>query len=97
MSCEYYEGDTITLQATFRDIAGDLVDPSSVTLYVEDPSGTITEPSPSNPSVGVYQAEVDLDAAGWWNYRWEGVTTEGTKVCEGRVCPCASALTGVVS
>lgn len=97
MSCDYYEGDTITLQATFRDIAGDLVDPSSVVLTVEDPSQNITTPSPTNPSVGVYQAEVDLTEPGWWSYRWEGETSEGTKVCEGRVCPCATALTGVVS
>lgn len=97
MSCEYYEGDTITLQATFRDIAGDLVDPSTVTLTVEDPDGNQTTPSTTNPSVGVYEAQVDLDLAGWWSYRWEGETTEGTKICEGRVCPCASALTGVVS
>jgi uncharacterized protein YfaS (alpha-2-macroglobulin family) len=96
MSCEYYEGDTVLLRVTVRDTDGELV-AATTTLTVEDPSGTITTPAVSNPSLGVYQASVLLDEAGWWSYRWEATTTEGTKICEGRVCPCASALTGVVS
>lgn len=94
MSCTYYEGDTVTLQATFHDIAGELVDPSTVTLTVENPSAVITSPVPSNPSVGVYRAQVPLTEPGWWSYRWEGQTTEGTKVCEGTLCPCASSISG---
>jgi hypothetical protein len=96
MSCQYYEGDTAILRVTVRDTDGELT-PATVTLTVEDPDNTITTPAVSNPSIGVYQADVHLTLPGWWSYRWEATTTEGTKVCEGRVCPCATSLTGVVS
>ena len=85
-------GQTVVLQATFKDIAGVLVDPSSVTLTIEDPSGDETTPVPTNPSVGVYQHPLDLDEVGDWDYRWEGDTTEGTAVCEGRVCVVSSSV-----
>ena len=85
-------GQTVILQATFTDIAGVLVDPSSVTLTIEAPDGTITTPVPTNPSVGVYQHPLDLDESGDFDYRWEGDTTEGTAVCEGRVCAIASGV-----
>ncbi len=85
-------GATVTLQATFKDIDGDNVDPSSVDLTVEDPDGTVTTPATTNPSVGVYQSQLDLTIAGDWDYRFEGETSEGTVICEGRVCAIASGL-----
>lgn len=85
-------GQSVVLQATFTDTDGNLVDPSSVTLTIEAPDGTTTTPVPTNPSVGVYQHTLDLDEAGDFDYRWEGDTTEGTAVCEGRVCAVASSV-----
>lgn len=85
-------GQTVILQATFTNIAGDNVDPSSVDLTVEDPDGNVTTPATTNPSVGVYQHQLDLTTAGDWDYRFEGTTAEGTAVCEGRVCAIASGI-----
>lgn len=86
-------GATVTLQATFRDINGDLVDPV-VTLTIRDPLGAVTTPVPTNPSTGVFQHELDLDLAGVWRWRWEGVSTEGTIVCEDLICADASVFVG---
>lgn len=87
-------GQTVTLQATFRDAAGALVDPV-VTLTVEDPNGAVTTPATTNPSVGVFQADVTLDVAGYWSYRFSGVASGATTVCEGEVCVDASKLVSV--
>ena len=63
------------MQATFRDISGNLVNTTPV-IYVRDPSGTVTSPSPiESPSVGIYYVDVVLNLAGTWNYRWEGSET----------------------
>lgn len=85
-------GQTVILQATFKDTDGGNVDPSSVDLTIEDPDGNITTPTPSNPEVGVYEHQLDLDTDGDWDYRFEGTTSEGTAVCEGRVCAIASGI-----
>lgn len=89
---KYVTGQTVTLRATFRDIAGDLIDPSIVVLTVEDPDDNVDSPVPTNPSVGVYEHQLTLDEAGWWDFRYEGTTSEGTSVCEGTVCALASAM-----
>lgn len=86
-------GATVTLQATFRDIAGGLVDPI-VMLYVRDPLGVESTPVPTNPSTGVFEYELTLDVVGVWRWRWEGESTEGTIVCEGVVCADASVFVG---
>jgi hypothetical protein len=91
---KYLEGTTVTLQATFRDIDGDLVAPSAVVLVVEDPDGDQTTPTTTNPSVGVYQAQIDLTVEGWWTFQFTGTTSEGDAVCEGRICAMASSLVG---
>lgn len=87
-------GSTVTIQATFKDINGALVDPV-VTLTVNDPSGDVTTPAPTNPSVGVYQHELDLNEAGIWKWRWEGDSTEGNVVCESSICVSPSAVMSV--
>lgn len=90
----YVEGQSVWPQVTFRDLDGELGNPATVILTVEDPLGAITTPAPSNISVGVYRAEVVLDVEGWWTYRWEGTNAFGTAVCEGKICARATALIG---
>lgn len=85
-------GQTVILQAVFTDTSGNNVDPSSVDLTIEAPDGTLSSPAPTNPSVGVYQHQLDLTEDGDWDWRWEGTTSEGTAVCEGRVCAIASGV-----
>lgn len=88
----YTTGQTVTLKATFRDIAEALIDPSTVDLTIEDPDGNLTTPTPTNPSTGVYEHQLTLTIEGNWDYRYEGTTSEGTTVCEGRVCAVASGV-----
>ena len=88
----YLQGSTATIRATFRDIDGDLVDPSSVDLTIQAPDGTQTSEVPTNPSIGVYEFQLNLDQVGWYAFRFEGSTSEGMAVCEGKVCVKASAL-----
>ena len=87
-------GSTVTLQVEWFDLAGDPVAGATV-LYVQDPSGTETTPAVSNPTTGVYRAQVTLNEAGICRHRWEAVSVDGTIVCEGSVCAQASALGGV--
>lgn len=85
-------GQSVILKTTFKDTDGENVDPATVDLTIEAPDGTITTPSPDNPSVGVYQHQLNLSIDGDWDYRWEGNTAEGFAVCEGRVCAIPSGI-----
>jgi hypothetical protein len=63
----YDQGDRVRLRAQFvRD--GVNVAPGSVILKVKNPAGVETQPVLTNPSSGVYVAEVDVDLAGTWTY-----------------------------
>lgn len=62
-------GDVVTVSTTVL-VEGVLTDPDTVTLTVTDPAGTDTTPSVANPSVGVYEANVPVTAAGRWTYVW---------------------------
>lgn len=68
----YFVGEKSRLTGTFA-ILGTPTDPAGgVTLRVTDPEGTETQPTPTNPSVGTYTADVLLDKEGLWHYRFEG-------------------------
>lgn len=73
----YDQGSLIQLTGTFRNAAGALTDPSSVTCTVRDPAGNTTTPTASKGSTGVWNATVDLTGAvaGLWWYRFAGVGT----------------------
>lgn len=93
MSCPYIEGQTAVIQATFRDTAGALVDPSAVTVTVEAPDGTITNPTATNISTGIWHAAFAMDQPGWWKWRIVGASDEGDAVCEGKCCARPSIIT----
>jgi hypothetical protein len=66
--------------ATFTDITGTLVDPTSVELSVMDPSGNIDTYTYSGgqvtqASTGVYRKDLQIDEAGDWRYWWESTGT----------------------
>lgn len=68
-------GDKEALTATFRDEADNLVDPTTVTLKVLDPSGntdtyTYSGGTITRDSLGVFSRDLDLDEAGEWRYDW---------------------------
>ena len=66
-------GDTVTIELTSVDTAGDPTDPTSVSVLVTAPDGTTSTPTPNNPVVGTYTATVVADQAGRWRWDWTAV------------------------
>jgi len=74
-------GETITVQATIKDLDGNLVDPDSQEVKVYDPNGTLqaTYTSPTQQSTGVYRQSHTTstsDTPGLWQFHWK--TVKGT-------------------
>lgn len=70
----YYIGSAVVVEAQFR-VAGVLTAPTSPTLKVRDPSGTIVTYSGgtlTTVAAGIYQAIVYPTAAGEWTWRAYG-------------------------
>lgn len=70
MTTLYDVGDVARLTATFVGDAGPL-NPAAVTLRVKRPSGVTSTVATTNPAVGSYQADLLVDEAGVWSYRWQ--------------------------
>lgn len=78
------QGGPITVDATFRDGAGTLVDPVDPTIAISDSNSVVVIPSatPTRTSVGrfSYTFTVPISAAtGVWDVRWRG-TINGSPV-----------------
>lgn len=77
----YDQGDVWAPQATFT-VGGTPTDPTTITLRVKQPDGTVTVYGPYDgntggsgiirESAGVYTPAIVLDDAGYWFARWEG-------------------------
>jgi uncharacterized protein YfaS (alpha-2-macroglobulin family) len=67
----YTIGDLIELRADFAS-GGAAVDPDTVICKVKDPDGTVTQPTVSHDSAGVYTAEIAVTKKGRWTYRFAG-------------------------
>jgi hypothetical protein len=86
-----YEPTTITF--TFRNAAGALADPTTVTAMVMSPSGLVAEypgaGAIGNPSIGVYEIQFLPDEPGVWFWRATGEGNDVNVVEEGiiRVLP----------
>lgn len=72
-------GESITPQVTIKDSAGDVYEPTTLTLKIYDPDGTvqttIEKASMTNPSTGVYYYSytIPTDAdVGDWRYEFTG-------------------------
>lgn len=59
-------GDKRRFNATFKDPAGVLTDPTTVTSEVRDPAGTVTTPSPVTDGTGLWHLDVSFNLAGRW-------------------------------
>lgn len=65
-------GTELPLRATFTDlITGQLVDPSTIVLKVKDPTGTVTDYTPTRQSLGVWSYNYLFSVAGVYFYRFE--------------------------
>jgi hypothetical protein len=68
----YQIGEPVPIRAEFRDANGVLTN-TTVALEVRKPDGTITTPTPTNASAGVYTYTVPaVDQAGLWWYSFIG-------------------------
>jgi hypothetical protein len=79
MAAPYIVTTQIRITATFRTLAGALSNTTAI-CTVQAPDGTLTTPSVTNDSTGVYSADVTLDQAGTWYVEWQG---SGTVVAAG--------------
>jgi hypothetical protein len=60
-----------TLTNTFA-VNGVNTNPTGVTLTVTSPTNVVTTPVTSNPSTGIYTADVTCNEEGEWEYVWAG-------------------------
>jgi hypothetical protein len=88
-----HEGDVETVIATFRDSTDTLVDPSTVTLKVLDPSGntdtyTYGGGTITKDSTGIYSKALTWDEPGEWRCEWIATGTgAGAEPFQRRVIP----------
>jgi wobble nucleotide-excising tRNase len=59
-----YKGSETKITATFT--ADNVATNTTVTATVQDPDGTVTNPSVSNTATGVYEFDLLLNKAGRW-------------------------------
>ena len=74
ITTQYFPGSSIYLTATFTDpVSGILVDPTTVTIKIQAPDGTLAAPSATRLTVGEYRATYVPAVSGTFTQRWEGV------------------------
>jgi hypothetical protein len=78
---DFVVGDTAVLRALFT-VESVPTDPSSATLVVKKPTGTVLTPAPTVTDVGTgtWRAEWDLTESGRW--RWYLTSTGNAKAAE---------------
>jgi len=85
-------GETHTPQAEFTDSTDALYDPTTVFVRVYSPSGAVTSPAVTNPSIGLYFTTFTLTAKGVWRFNFHGEGPSGAIVIEGSaVCALEAA------
>lgn len=78
----YDVGDVVRVTCTFA-VSSVATDPTTVTLSVKAPSGTVTSytyagGTVSKSGTGVYYKDLTINASGTWTYRWVGTGTAAT-------------------
>lgn len=70
----YYVGSEARLEGTFSDASGALGDPTTVTVMVQDPTGSKVTYTTGivRDSIGVYHFNLLLTKSGTWVYKFKG-------------------------
>lgn len=68
----YTKGQQVRFTGTFKNEAGALADPTTVTFRLKAPDGTLTTPTASSTSTGVWTALATLTQEGTYHFRFEG-------------------------
>jgi PKD repeat protein len=74
-SCDV--GDVAYIVCTFTNAGGTLVAPTTITLYLQQPSGSVgtytaASGSVASPATGTYTFNGTATEAGYWDVRWVG-------------------------
>lgn len=85
-------GSTPVITTTFRDEDGNLADPNTVSADIRAPDGTMSSPTPTNVSVGIWETLVPVDQAGWWFYEIAGSGGGVDVVDQGSFCVAPSLV-----
>ena len=72
MPGSYSLNDIVQMTATFTNLSGANVDPTTVTVTVKKPNGVEVTPSVTHAGTGVYTAQVTVDTPGTWLWRAYG-------------------------
>jgi hypothetical protein len=81
MANHYYNGAEVRCEGTFTDADGVAQDPTAVFFKVKDPGGNLTsyeygvDAELVKSATGIYYADVDIDEAGIWPYRFYATGT----------------------
>lgn len=84
-----WPGTPIRLTNVYTDSNGDLTDPSTVSIYIQDPAGNQssyvygTGAEVGRAAAGSYYADITLTKGGRWFYRW--LTAGGVIANEGDI------------
>lgn len=75
----YAKGKYVTMTGTFM-VSGVLTDPTTITLWVEDPDGTETSytyalSQLTKASTGVYYKSLQVTKSGYWKYKFVATGT----------------------
>lgn len=65
----------VTVQSAFATGVGAAIDPSTVTLYIRDPSGaeqTVAMGDLTHVGTGVFSYSLQAGLSGTWSYKWQG-------------------------
>lgn len=65
----------VRIEATFRNSAGVVTEPTAVKLEVRSPAGVITEHSPTKVSTGVWRYDLFVEESGTWEWAFVGTGT----------------------
>lgn len=84
-------GLTLTDEVTFRDADGNLYDPTTVTLEVRNPDGSLIYPMVAHVSTGIWRGNFTLNR-GITRWEWDGTTGSVHDVVVGSACA-AEAVT----
>jgi hypothetical protein len=85
-------GETHTPQALFTDALDAPYNPTTVFVRVYSPSGAVTSPAVTHPSLGTYQTTFTLSQKGIWRFNFHGEGPSGAVVIEGSaVCALEAA------
>jgi hypothetical protein len=76
----YQRDDLVRLTCTFTNLATAPTDPTTVTISVLNPSGTITAYTYAageiiKSATGIFYYDLALTTVGLWKYRWKGTGT----------------------